>query len=44
MIIKYKKGPAKKRGNSVTLSKKLLDQKRESKESDIKLKIGRFKG
>jgi len=44
VITKYSKGPAKKRGNSFTLTKKLLDQIRERMQIKIKLKMDKFRG
>ncbi|MBA7677882.1 hypothetical protein ES703_86148 [subsurface metagenome] len=44
VIIKYNKGPAKKRGSSFTLTKKLLDQIRERMQIKVKLKMDKFRG
>ncbi len=44
MITKYNKGPAKKRGSSIKLTKKLSDQIRERRQIAIKLSKGKLRG
>lgn len=43
-MIKYNPGPARKSGNSFKLTKKLLDQNKESNPMETKHKTGTFKG
>ena len=44
VITKYNKGPVKKRGSSFKLTKKLLDQIKETTQIAIKLNMGKLSG